>query len=58
MTPNLMGKVMTKFALTYFKGAKQAEITEGNVFKPVWRGAGIHGGFKSFHPFKNFFRRV
>ena len=58
VTPNLMGKVMTRFAVTYFKGAKQAEITEGNLFKPVWRGAGIHGGFKTFHPIKNLFRRA
>lgn len=52
LTPKLLGKAMMKFAHAYFKGAKEVDITNGNLFKPVWKGAGTHGGWKGFHPLK------
>lgn len=52
VTPKLLGHAMTKFMQTYFKGAEDAKMTEGNLFKPVWKGAGVYGGWKGFHPLK------
>lgn len=52
LTPKLLGHSMAKIMQNYFKGAKDVPVTEGNLFKPVWRGAGIFGGWKGLHPRK------
>lgn len=52
LTPKLLGHSMARTMQGYFKSAKEAKMTEGNLFKPVWRGAGTHGGWSIFHPRK------
>lgn len=52
LTPKLLGHTMTRFIQSYLRGAEDAQMTEGNLFKPVWKGAGTHGGWKGFHPLK------
>jgi short-subunit dehydrogenase len=47
ITPKLFGNVMAKFMQTYFKGAPEEEISEGNLFKVGWR---------NLHPLRLFFK--
>lgn len=44
LAPNLLGKVMAKIAKIHFKKVGDAPKTKGNLFHPVWKGAGTHGG--------------
>lgn len=57
LTPKLFGHMMNKFMLAYFNGAQDAEITSGNLFRPIGIGSGIYGGWKAFHPLKNLISR-
>lgn len=52
LAPKLMGHSLAKVMQKYFKEAKETDVTVGNLFKPVWRGAGVFGGWKKLHPRK------
>jgi short-subunit dehydrogenase len=52
LTPRLLGNMMARMIETYLKKAENVPITEGNLFKPVWRGAGTHGGWRALKPLK------
>jgi short-subunit dehydrogenase len=49
LTPKLMGNLLAHFVQSYGKGAAPRAFTTGNLFRPMWRGAGTHGGFKLFN---------
>lgn len=58
LTPRLLGNMMARMVETYLKKAEIAPITEGNLFKPVWRGAGTHGGWRALKPLKKGLQRL
>lgn len=45
LMPGLTGKIMNKFEREYFKRAKKAPVTEGNLFEPDYEETSSHGGF-------------
>lgn len=52
LTPKLLGTFMAKMIETYLNKAEKAPISQGNLFKPIWRGAGTHGGWRALKPLK------
>lgn len=43
--PGLTGRLMNKFERKYFSRAKEAPVTEGNLFEPDYEETSSHGGF-------------
>ncbi len=53
LMPGMMRSVTAKVMETYFKQARPAPATSGNVFEPLEFGTGIHGGWDKAPEIKN-----
>ncbi|MGE3609736.1 MAG: SDR family oxidoreductase [Bacteriovoracaceae bacterium] len=45
LAPRLVGKAMSKFAIYYFKKAKDVPVTNGNLWRPIPTGKESRGGY-------------
>lgn len=48
LMPKLVGVMLNKATKLFLKSAPSEKVTEGNLFSPVWKGKGVHGGWKFF----------